>query len=66
MVNRDYIESARLSKGKGYSQEAVAHKIGITHGSYQKVLNGTEPKVLTAIKLCKLLEIDIYIAFPID
>ena len=66
MVDRELIETARLKKGKGYSQETVAHTIGITHSSYQKILNGTEPKVTTAIKLCKLLEIDIYVTFPID
>lgn len=66
MVNREYIERARLEKGKGYSQETIAHSIGITYSAYQKILNGTEPKVYTALKLCKILDIDIYIAFQID
>lgn len=56
--NISILKSIRLEKG--WTQQYVADKLGITKGSYSNIENGVrDPSLKTAIKISKLLQVPI-------
>lgn len=51
----------------GYSQEEIARKLDISLRNYQYIENHkVEPSVITALKLCRILNVDPYEAFTLN
>lgn len=58
----EIIKNARIQKG--YTQENVARILDMPLRSYQSIeYNHHEPKVIIALKLCQLLDVDPFKAF---